>query len=212
MKNPIKIAIIGGTGKAGRYLVKELLKKGYPLRLLLRNLQKFPDPPPSVELIHGDAREYEALQCLLEGCQVVISTLGQPVGEPTIFSQATKNVLRAMEEWNIRRYVLTTGLNVDTPTDQKNPKVQAATDWMKTHYPKTTIDKQVEYSILTESTMDWTLVRLPLIELTDEPTEIKVSLEDCPGEHISATSLARFLVEQLIDNTYLRHAPFVASA
>ena len=212
MKPPITIAVIGGTGKAGRYLVEELLNQGYSLKLLLRDPQKYPNPSPSVELVAGDVREYKALQTLMEGCQAVISTLGQPAGEPSVFSQATQNVLRAMEAQQIQRYILITGLTVDTPADHKNPKTQAATDWMKAHYPETTSDKQVEYQILTKSALDWTLVRLPWIQLTDEPAETRVSLEDCAGEQISTASLARFLIAQLSDLTYVRQAPFIANA
>jgi hypothetical protein len=37
------------------------------------------------------------------------------------------------------------------------------------------------------------------------------SLEDCPGQKISATDLADFMIAQLYDNRYLRTAPFIAS-
>lgn len=211
MNNNIKIAILGGTGKAGHYLVKELLRRGYSLRLLLRNPAKYPNPSQFIELIVGDARQYKAVRAVTEGCQAVISTLGQPAGEPSIFSEATQNVLRAMEQWEIKRYILTTGLNVDTPTDHKSGRVQAATDWMKTNYPETTLDKQREYELLMESPIDWTLVRLPLIQLTDEPIETLVNLGDCPGEQVSATSLARFLTAQLTETTYVRQALFLAN-
>jgi hypothetical protein len=64
---------------------------------------------------------------------------------------------------------------------------------------------------LTESNIDYTLVRLPLIELTDKKSELKVSLEDCPGEKISATDLADFLIDQLSETQYIRKAPFIAN-
>ena len=144
--------------------------------------------------------------------QAVISTLGQPSGEAPIFSEATSHVLQAMQEAQINRYVIVTGLNVDTPTDQKSTLTQQATDWMKTNYPDTTTDKQKEYALLAGSPARWTLLRLPLIELTDERNALSVSLEDCPGDKVSATSLAHFLVEQLTDDQYVGQAPFVANA
>jgi NAD(P)H-binding len=93
----------------------------------------------------------------------VISTLGQSKGESPIFSAATANVLRAMGEYGVKRYILTTGLNVDTPWDKKGARTSAATEWMKANYAATTTDKQLEYSLLAESDVEWTLVRLPLI-------------------------------------------------
>ncbi len=82
---------------------------------------------------------------------------------------------------------------------------------MKNNYPKTTADKQKEFELLSESDIDWTLVRLPLIEMTDEKSEWKASLEDCLGEKISATDLADFLIGQLFEEAYIKKAPFIAN-
>lgn len=213
MENP-KIAIIGGTGKSGKYLVKALIDQGLRLRILVRNPDKLRGQNPLVEVVQGDVNDYDTIRMLAEGCRVVVSTLGlgQPNSEPTIFSTSTKNVLRAMAEHPIPRYIVTTGLNVDTPFDKKGPKTRMATDWMRANYPKSTSDKQSEYDLLVSSEVNWTLVRLPLIELTDDEKKILVSLEDCPGEKISAVSLANFLINQLSDQRFIRKAPFVADA
>jgi putative NADH-flavin reductase len=211
MKQNNKIAVIGGTGKSGKYLVKELINKRFRIKLLLRNPEKLQINNSLIETLKGDARNYGDVLSLINGCDAVISTLGQPKGEPTIFSQATRNIIQAMNECNVKCYIVTTGLNVDTPLDKKSPKTKYGTDWMKTNYPETTFDKQEEFNILSGSNLHWTLIRLPMIELTDETKKLLISLEDCPGEKISATDLSRFLIEQLSDNTYIRKAPFIAN-
>lgn len=211
MKSITKVAVIGGTGKAGQYLLQHLINRGISCNVLLRNFSQLPVNVPNVEIIRGDARDYEAVDALVQGCQAVISTLGQPQNEPPIFSQATAHILRAMEAHRLRRYILIAGLNVDAHTDEKSLRTKSATDWMKTHYPATTLDKQAEYNVLIASKVDWTLVRLPLIELTGARKGVRVSLRDCPGETISATDLAHFLVRQLSDDQYHRQAPFIAS-
>jgi putative NADH-flavin reductase len=211
MNNTSKIAVIGGTGKAGRFIVKELLSRGYQLKLLLRFPENFQIEDPKIELLKGDARDAGAVQSLLEGCEAIISAVGQPKGEESIFSQATKNIVAAMSIYGVRRYVVLTGLNVDTPFDRKNEKAKAATDWMRANYPKTTMDKQVEYEFFTKSDVDWTLVRLPMIELTHERRGVKVSLEDCRGDGISAADLAYFVADQLTDAAFVGKAPFIAS-
>src|SRR6185437_15806378 len=163
---------------------------------------------PLIEVVKGNVRDYITVQNLMDGCQAVISTLGQPKGEASVFSQATKNIIKAMMACHVRRYIVTTGLNVDTLFDKKSAKTKFATKWMKTNYTETTTDKQVEYTVLLESNVDWTLVRLPLIDLTDERNKLSVSLEDCVGDKISATDLANFLVEQLCNDAYIKKAPF----
>ena len=211
MKQYSKLAILGGTGKSGRYLVRQLLDQGFSLKLLLRNPENLQVKDPLIEVVQGDARDYGSVESLLKGGHAVISMLGQPKGERTIFSQATRNVIRAMDHFNIERYILTTGLNVDTPSDKKGNKTKMATDWMRANYPETTNDKQVEFEVLSESDVNWTLVRLPLIEQTDERSKVLVSLEDCPGDRISATDLAFFVMGQLTDQEYVRKAPFIAN-
>ena len=213
MYQNIKIAVIGGTGKSGKYLVKELLQQGFCCIVLVRNPDQYEIKSSLIEVVHGDVKDYEMVRSLVQECNAVISTLGlgQPPSEYTIFSQATTNIIRAMQQYKIQRYILITGLNVDTPSDQKSVVTKSATEWMYTNFPKTTADKQLEYSILVESNIDWTLVRLPLIEQTDARNEVRVSLEDCPGDKISATDLAYFLVEQLSNNTYIKKSPFIAN-
>lgn len=84
-----------------------------------------------------------------------------------------------------------------------------ATEWMYQNYPETTEDKQKEYESLVESTLDWTLVRLPLIHLTEERFTTETSLTDCKGESISAADLAEFLVSQIDAAEYIQKSPFL---
>lgn len=213
MQQKIKIAVIGGTGKSGKYLVKQLINQGFNVKVLLRNPNSFQINSPLVEIVEGNVTNYNSVYSLIKGCQAVISTLGLgiPASEPAIFSQATTNVIQAMNECNVRRYIVTTGINVDTPFDKKSSKTSFATDWMRKNYPISTSSKQLELDILTNSNVDWTLVRLPLIEQTDERWTISASLDDCPGDKISATDLAFFLIEQLFNEEFIKKSPFIAS-
>ena len=208
-----KIAVIGGTGKSGVYLVKELLRQNFKINLLIRNPEKVPPAHPNMEVVIGDVLDKNSLQELISDCGGLISTLGAgiPFSGPTLFTQATKLILEVLDANNISRYLVVTGLNVDTPSDQKGEATQAATDWMHANYPVSTQDRQFEYELLCASKLDWTLVRLPLLEQTDDAPEISVSLTDCLGQHISATSLAKFLISILQKERHLREAPFIAN-
>ncbi|MGI9582876.1 NAD(P)-dependent oxidoreductase [Chryseobacterium sp. RRHN12] len=203
------IAVIGGTGKSGQYLVKHLLEKGHSLKLLLRHPENFTLQNPLIEPVKGDARDEAAVHKLITGTDLVMSTLGQPKGEKSIFSDAAKNIIKAMNSHGITRYIVTTGLSVNTLSDQKNERVKMATEWMYQNYPETTADKQKEYELLLGSNLDWTLVRLPLINLTDENFTTEANLTDCKGENISASDLAGFLVSQIENSDYTQKSPFL---
>lgn len=207
----LNIAVIGGTGKSGKFVVQQLLQQQFNLKLLLRNPGNFDIQNDNIEIQKGDARDFDSINCLLKGCQAVVSTLGQPKGESSIFSDSTRNVIKAMKENGLKRYIVTTGLSVNTPFDSKNEKVQFATSWMYDNYPETTKDKQREYEILSQSDLDWTMIRLPLIKETDEIFGYNVSLNDCLGDSISAPDLGKFIAGEILNENYLRRSPFLYS-
>ena len=67
------------------------------------------------------------------------------------------------------------------------------------------------YIALLESPLDWTLVRVPMIEFTEAGANLTVNCEDCLGTKISASAIADFLIQQLSDNQFYRQAPFISS-
>ena len=212
MNQKNRIAVLGGGGRTGKYVVTQLLSQGYSLRLLLRNPENFQFESPDIEIVKGDAIDVEAIRSLIEGCQAVISTVGQRKDEPLVASQATLNVLEVMSEYRIKRYILVAGLNVDTPFDKKSAETRAATEWMKMNFPLIHADRQKTYSILSASDLNWTLVRVPFIEFTDTKDKTMVSLEDCPGNKISAADIANFVIEQLSVDNYIKKSPFISNA
>lgn len=212
MHHTFKPAVIGGTGKSGQYLVKALAGKNIRFNMLVRNPEHLSIKYPQAEIVYGNVLDPEAISSLFEGCDVVISTLGLgiPASQPDLFSHATANLLQAMATHGIKRYIAVTGLNVDAPGDRKSDQTTAATAWMYANFPVSTADRQKEYDMLSASDLDWTLVRLPRILQTEDRSEVSVSLEDCPGEGISAANLAEFLIGQAEDRRFIQKAPFIS--
>lgn len=211
MKNISKVAVLGGGGRTGKYLVNQLLENGFSVKLLLRNPDDFTIQNSKIEIIKGDAIDEESINVLLKDCQAVLSTIGQRPGEPMVASQATKHILKAMDKHDIQRYVLLAGLNIDTPFDKKSPKTIMATDWMKTNFSEIQKDRQLTYDLLAESKIDWTQVRVPLIIFSDETAQISVNLEDCLGEKISAFDISKFIVKEMVESLYIRQSPFISA-
>jgi putative NADH-flavin reductase len=159
----------------------------------------------------GDAINESAIRSLLEDCNAVVSTIGQRLGEPMVASQASKNVLKIMNDFDIQRYVLLAGINIDTPFDKKSKKTTAATDWMKTNHPEIQKDRQLTYDLLIESNADWTLVRVSFIEFTDATLKVIANLEDCSGDKISSFDIADFIIQEMIEEKFVRESPFIAN-
>ena len=206
-----KIAVLGGGGRTGKYLVNQLINRGFQLKVLLRHPEQFHIQSQQIEIVSGDATYPESVRQLVEGCDAIISVVGQRPGEPLVANRATQNLLDSMNESGIKRLISLAGLNVDAPSDRKGKETLMATEWMKANYPEIHADRQKSYALLEQSPVNWTLVRVPFIEFQEASGELAVNLKDCPSGKINSGSLAIFLVDQLFDESYCRKAPFVAS-
>jgi putative NADH-flavin reductase len=216
MEQHSKIAVIGGGGRTGNFVVSELLARGYRIKLLLRNpdqAQKRVDlRHPFIEIIQGDAVEFGDVQRLISGCSAIISTVGQRDGEPLVASQATSHILKMLAtdpSLAATRYVVLAGITVDTPFDKKGIAALQATQWMKSNFSWIYEDRQEFYQILARSDAAWTLVRVPLIGFTGNRGVLAADLFDAPSQQIDAVDIAIFMVDQLESNAFLRQAPFI---
>ena len=209
MNQNIKIAVFGGGGRTGKYLITQLVEKGYRVKLLLRNPESFETKNPLIQVVQGDAIDFAIVNNLIDGCKAVISTIGQRPGEPLVAEQATSNILKAMSRYGVKRYILVAGVNIDTPYDKKGPETIIATNWMKANFPTIQEDRQKAYSLLVESNINWTLVRVPFINFNSGTSDVNVGLDDCRGNKIDAGNIAAFLIGQLSEETYFKKAPFI---
>lgn len=209
MNQNIKIAVLGGGGRTGQYLINQLIEKGFSIKLLLRNPEAFEIDSPLIQIIQGDATDFITVSKLIDGCKGVISTIGQRPGEPLVHEKATKNILDAMSLYGVARYILVAGINIDTPFDNKGPETTVATNYMKTNFPLIQEDRQKAYNLLKDSDANWTLARVPFIDFNIGTGHVSVNLDDCLGNKIDAGNIASFLIEQLFEDTYFNKAPFI---
>jgi putative NADH-flavin reductase len=206
-----KIAVLGGTGKAGKYLIRELVRQGYLVKALARDPGKIEQPDQSLEIVQGNAREYKSVHNLLSGCDAVISALGPSRNEPDTCSIAAGNIIKAMQALNIRRFIEIAGLGIDTPGDKKSLFTRLLVTIMKWFASAVIADRQKDYELLKNSNIQWTVVRCPMIKLTELTRNVKTSLTDRPGNQIGATDLARFLIDQLNNEQFVCKAPFISN-
>ena len=211
MTTRVQVALLGATGKAGNYILKQLIHQGYAVKALIRKPHEFTYTHPLLQIIPGDIKDPETANLLIEDCSVVISAIGQKPGEPLISALSAQHIISAMNQHRVMRYLYLAGLTVDVTGDNKSEANQAKTNWMRETYPDVVADKQMAYALVANSNLNWTMVRLPWIEPTTDRRQLSVNLHDSPGEVISTADLAVFVVQHLSNHTYFKQAPFVAS-
>jgi putative NADH-flavin reductase len=215
VKKDVSIALLGGTGMVGSFILSAALHQGYDVRVLARTPSKLEALAGYITVIQGDARDSDAIDSLLRGSDIVISALG-PVkadgSEASMLStKATTLVIRSMLEHNLQRYIVVSGAAVEMPGDDRNMTGWLAQQSASIALRDTLTDKQNEYQLLKDSTLAWTLVRCPIIEPEAYRLAPTASLTTPTSFHLRAGELANFILDQIDAETFVRKGPYLNS-
>lgn len=207
------IGIVGASGKAGRFLVYEGLKKGYKIRVLLRdikNLKYFMHYlHANVEVIEGDAHSKDDLRELLSGCDLVINTLGQLKNSGGFYESTVMNILSVMEELKIDKYVGICASTINKEGDEKTFIHNVASKFMYKNFPNMMLDKINALNHLENSNINWTLYRVPKIIEFSKAGTINFDEKRINGFKINNKSLAEFMLNNIEKEVYHNKAIFV---
>lgn len=209
------VALLGATGLAGGYLLREALQRGHSVRALARTPAKLDEFSDQITIIQGDARNPQVIQKLLSGSDVVINAVG-PVkadGDSALFinSTVTRNILQEMKENEISQYMIVSGAAVVMPGDDRNILGWWIRTLARIGLGSELLDKQDEYEALEKSSANWMLVRCPLIDAKPYQRPPLISLETPPAFRLRAGELARFMIDQIEQREYIRQGPFIGS-
>lgn len=145
----MKVALFGGTGFVGSYIIDQILQAGYIPRILVRPGSK--DKVVSndkCEIVEGDINSKDAIVNVLEDAEAVIYNIGiireftgQSITYENLHFEGAVSVMNASAEKGIKRFILMSanGVCPDGTGYQK-------TKWMSEQYLKNT-------------NLDWTIFR-----------------------------------------------------
>ena len=149
----MKVAVFGGTGFVGSYILDELLAQGHQAKLLVRagsesKLESF----SNIESVFGDVSSLESIEETLSGCDAAIYLIGiirQFPGKGITFEelhfQSAKRVIHAAEKAGVKRFILMSANGV-----KPNGTPYQTSKWLAEQ-------------VLKGSTLDWTIFRPSLI-------------------------------------------------
>lgn len=147
-KNDVErtVFVLGGTGRTGARVVRQLLEGGAHVRVVVRSAERLPDGTahhPRLEVTEADllGLDDETFALLVHGCGAVVSCLGHTIsarglyGRPRdLVTQAARRVCRAVRaERPARpvRFVLMSSVSVNGPgpEDGRRGRVERAALW-----------------------------------------------------------------------------------
>ena len=190
----MKIVVFGASGKTGRLVVAQAVRRGDEVVAFVRDASKqwFPD---AVKVVQGSPSDAHAVGSALAGADAVISALG-PIAEVTTteISDATRTIVETMERTGPHRIVITTNPRVFSDTEVTGPYANVAAEHRR------------DAAILRDSTLAWTVLAAPA--LSDEPaTEPYVAVVDAkaPGRSTSRGNFAAALLDAIGTDAWVRH-------
>ena len=202
----LKIAVFGATGGTGKEVLSQALSKGHEISALVRDPYRLSQTTPEkVQIVVGDVLNSEVVIETIQDADAVIVTLGHRADSPeNTVSEGTRNIIRAMEENNLKRLVVVTSLGVG---DSKNQVPFAFKIILKTALRKVMADKENQEKAVKESSLDWVIVRPG--GLTDDPArgEYTFGTEDSiMAGSIPRADLAEFVIKQVIEDQFIHKA------
>jgi putative NADH-flavin reductase len=169
---------------------------------MARSARRIPVDHPKLEKMAGDALQVTTVKRALTGVDVVIQSLGvaaapEIIFKPTrLFSAATRVLVTAMEEAQIKRLICVTGFGAGDSRGYGGFFYNVAFHLL---VGRIYDDKDVQERIVRRSKLDWMIAR-PVI-LTNGPKtnayRALVDARDWACGFISRADVADFLVKQL---------------
>lgn len=203
----LKILVFGATGSTGSAVVERALERGYAVTAFVRNPGKVTTSHPDLAVVQGDVMDPASVAQAVPGHDAVVSTLGAGLNG-TIRAEGTRNIIRAMEQAGVQRFVSQSTLGVGN--SRKNLNAYWKYIMFGLLLRRAYADHVLQERYITASHLDWIIVR-PGALIAGERTGtyrhgFPANAKNLALE-ISIADVADFMVQQVQDDTYLHATP-----
>jgi putative NADH-flavin reductase len=198
----MKIAVIGSTGRTGRLVVTEGVRRGHSITAFSRRPEALSGVSGLQAVVRGDGRNLEDIRRAVRGQDAVISIVSfEGFGRTTVMSDVTRSEIEAMREAGVPRLVT---VSVYALEGRRPWIVINLVRWLAR---RPYADFARMERIIAASELEWTIVRPPY--LTNGPATGRIRSEagakDFPHGpyHISRSDLAATLLDLAEDSRHV---------
>ena len=200
----MRVAILGGSGGVGRWLIAIARENGDHVKTLVRDRRNLPGDLGAIGVIEGDALDLAAVEATIAGCNVVFSALGSDGNGPTtLYSRSAANIVTAMTRNGVTRVLAVSSAGAQ---DDPNMHFFARRIVLPLLLKNVLADMRRMEEIFERSGLVYTIVRPG--RLTDGPRTGLYRANDrfVPegGHTISRADVADFMVRVVADERTIR--------
>lgn len=207
----MKLTIIGASRGIGRKVVDEALERGHTVRAMSRNMTSTGVVADGFTPLDGDATNPDDVANAIQDADAVILTLGVPkdmrvLKSTTLFSDATRVLIAAMEEANIKRLLTVTGFGAGDSADKLSTPERLT---QKAFLGRAYADKGIQEQLIRDSDLDWTIARPGILSNNSKSNAYKVLVEKGTWRNglINRADVADFLVTAAQDSSHIHQTP-----
>lgn len=214
-----RILIYGATGRTGRLAVTYALQQGYAVTALVRAPEKLLIQSPHLTVVQGLPTSLADVRRAMQGCDFVISTLSalpeadsfslKKITPPHTLESAMRHTITVMNELGLRRIVTLSSIGAGDSWPY-------APWYMRlmirlTNFKLVFADHNRQESLLQQSDLEWIIARPVALNDKELSGQLVVRYGQTPAPFaISRQRLARFMVDALTGDDFLRKAPLLA--
>lgn len=207
----MRFLLLGASGSVGRCILAQGRARGHTIRAQTRDAGRLTGQPVGIEVVAADPTNASALSALVRGQEAVIFALGTAPGRrTTLFSDVTAKLIAEMKAEGVRRLIAITGVGAG------ETRGHGGFFYDRIIYPMFTRhfyeDKDRQERQIRESSLDWVLVRPAPFKATAGSAPLEALTEirtDTMLRRITRDEVASFVLDQLVDDRYLRRPVFI---
>lgn len=151
------VAVFGATGGTGIELVRQALGRGVSVTAFVRDPGPLADAGPGLTIVTGDARNPADVARAVRGQDAVVCALGaRDLKRTTIRATGTANIIRAMEQENVRRLIVVSAMGIGSSWASLSLFNKV---FLATLLRSGRADHEAQEAAVMASGLDWTIIR-----------------------------------------------------
>lgn len=215
----MKILLLGATGRTGKLIIEEAIKRGHSISAIARNPEKLKDY--KVEITQGTPYDYETVEKAIKGCDAVITTLNvsrksdnpwAPLAAPKdMISKSAANAVKAMKKTGIKRFVALGAIGAGRSWKTAPAILKLIVSMSNLRIAFRDHGRQEE--ILENANIDYTICRAPMLSAEINNTGAVATPEGQrpANRYLSRNSAAEFFIKIIENGEHFRETVSLAN-
>lgn len=211
----MQITVFGATGPTGLLVVQRALDLGHQVTAYARNPAKLDGlrERTGLSVTAGELDDAVAIRTAVADADAVISLLGPGNDKASIapLVPGMQTIVDQMTQTGVRRLVATSTPSAPDPADRRDLRIRAMVTGIRLGMAPAYRAIIAMAEIVRDSSLDWTLVRLPLLH--DKPIGTPAhprQIGEPGGVRLSRPALADFLLAEAGNGAWNGRAPLLA--